>query len=296
MFFTLGGNECYATVAMQSGLDEEAPVAMLKEAYLSWLRKHFAPVVVGLGQAEPDFVEDAATEAALLEGFITPAVNPKEQPITLDLIAEITSRRDAKATHEKIARIGAAYSELKSRNIELSDVLSLVVNRIFVSELSTDVSGSSPKHPGVIFVNPPVNATSWDLIESLLHEFVHHVLYLDQSVHGHYLARPDSVLVKSVIKKHERPVRAAFHSLFVALEILQLRRSVHGKHPPVLVHPDDDSLMLASKQTIDSIIALPDWQSLFTSRGLFLFDACRDVWERLVVTDPTNPFPIIDAC
>ena len=53
-----------------------------------------------------------------------------------------------------------------------------------------------------------------------------------------------------------------------------------GRRPPRL------TLLAACQATIESIVWERDWQAHFKSRGLFLFERYRDLWDRQAAHHP----------
>jgi hypothetical protein len=303
MFFTVGKDESLSTLGQLAGIDDASVSSApeLKSAYLGWLRKKVEPVAIGHGGSEPDFVDDPDTERQLLRGFITKTDGTEKHAITDASIAKLLKRRDRASVKRKASRMAAASQAMKGIDPELAKIFGLVVNRVFIAELDGEAGGSSPRHTGVIWANPATNASDWDLVEYLLHEFTHHLLYLDEHLHGHYRRVPgipagEDVHVKSVIRKTNRPLRAAFHSLFVGLEVLWLRRCVESPDVSTHVHPATEPLLEACQETIRAITALPRWQECFRPRGRYLFDACRRAWEELASTAPEAGVWLFDAC
>src|SRR5205807_20654 len=144
---------------------------------------------------------------------------------------------------------------------------------------------------GVIWANPTPTATPWDLAEFLVHEHTHQLLFLDEHVHGFYTDRTgaetgsNGFMPKSSIRRARRPLGLVFHSLAVALELAAFRQLVAERYEPTL-HPNTDKLLAASQDTIQSIVWEPNWQQQFRSRGRFLFEAYRDLWDKLAATQP----------
>jgi hypothetical protein len=304
VYFIAGRRETLATLTLLTGLDEGSgqDFSRLKEAYLGWLRARVAPEAIGPGGSEPDFVDDADTEARLLRGFVTADAHQDAREdanaITDESIAATMKQRNPVSVAGKLGRLRGAHHAMTQIEPGLASVFSAVANRVFVVEIDGEVGGSSPRHTGVIWANPPVAASTWDLVEYLLHELTHHLLYLDEHLHGHYARGRNTpeIFARSAIRRQRRPLRAAFHSLVVGLEILRLRRLTERPEVTTAVHPATDVMMDACRQTIASIVEAAHWQRSFRSRGLFLFEACRQTWEELAMTDPESAVALFDAC
>jgi len=94
-----------------------------------------------------------------------------------------------------------------------------------------------------------------------------------------------SRLSRSSIRNARRPLGPVFHSLAVALELAAFRDAVDERYEPRL-HPNTDLLLASAQDTIRSIVWEPDWQHQLKTRGRFLFEAYRDLWERLAKRRP----------
>lgn len=252
-----------------------------------WLAKRQGEDVVGTRTNGFEYVDSPALEARLLQTFVmAPTVGDKAMPVTAETVAAIATTRDAASVRAKLDRMRAARELLGETCSGIAGVLATVINRIFVVELPGEVGGSSATSVGVIWANPTPAASAWDLAELLVHELTHQVLFLDEQVHGHYADRAaantgsNGFLPRSSVRRTRRPLMPVFHSLAVALEIVAFRALTGYRHVPSL-HPSTDKLLASAHETITSIVWEPDWQRQLKSRGRFLFERYRELWDRL---------------
>lgn len=285
MYFATSSDEVAWTLGAVVGAPPHDDGLRLRLGH--WLAKRQGEDVVGARANGFEYVDSAAVEARLLQTFVsTPTPGDKARPVTAEIVAAIATTRDAASVRAKLDRMRAARALLGETCGGLAGVLATVINRIFVVEMDGEVGGSSTTSVGAIWANPTPGATAWDLAEFLIHEFTHQVLFLDEHVHGHYADRAgantgsNGFLPRSSVRRARRPLMPVFHSLAVALELVAFRALTGHHHAPNL-HPSTDRLLAAAHDTITSIVWEPEWQRQFKSRGRFLFERYRDLWDRL---------------
>jgi hypothetical protein len=290
MYFATSDHEVRSTIGMLVGAEPHD--ATLRIRLGRWLAARQGADVVGDRARPLELVDDASTERRLLQTFVaTPTPGDVSKPITADVLAALGDARDAERVRAKLGRMAEAAAVLGERCGELASVFGMVINRIFVVEMANEGGGSSQRSVGAIWANPTRTASVWDLAEFLVHELTHQTLFLDEQVHGHYADRvgaqtgSNGFLPRSSIRNARRPLGPVFHSLAVALEVVALRRHLGVEYTPRL-HPPTDQLLESAHATIRSIVWELDWQRQLRPRGRFLFEAYRDLWERLASTRP----------
>ncbi|HTL34159.1 MAG TPA: HEXXH motif-containing putative peptide modification protein [Kofleriaceae bacterium] len=287
MFFAAGNQEVRSTIGLLVGAEDD-----LRGRLGGWLAKKQGADIVGDCTRSLELVDDVEVEARLLRTFkCAPTPGDIAKPITDELLAALPSQRNAERVRAKLARMAEAAQLLERTCDGLHDVFSTVINRIFVVELDKEGGGSSMRSVGAIWANPTSSASVWDLAEFLVHELTHQTLILDEQVHGHFTDRTAAhsgsggFLPKSSIRNARRPLGPVFHSLAVALEVASFRALVGEQYEPKL-HPGTDRLLASAQDTIRSIVWELDWQKQFRPRGRYLFEAYRDLWERLACQQP----------
>lgn len=290
MYFATGNDEVLWTLGGVVGAPPHDDGLHLRLGY--WLAARQGAEVVGDRSKPFELVDSPEVEARLLRTFVsTPTPGDKAKPVTRETVASLAQTRDARRVRDKLARMREAREVLAQTSPGLDGVFATVVNRIFVVELDNEVGGSSTTSVGAIWANPTPAATPWDLAEFLVHELTHQVLFLDEQLHGHYPDRKaaetgsNGFLPRSSIRRARRPLGPVFHSLAVALELIAFRQLAGNRYTPSL-HPPTDKLLAAAQDTIQSIVWEPEWQHQFRSRGRFLFERYRDLWDSLARQQP----------
>ncbi|UAK15812.1 aKG-HExxH-type peptide beta-hydroxylase [Sporolactobacillus terrae] len=155
-------------------------------------------------------------------------------------------------------KVNSALDYLKKNDSEYYEIFSIVVKTIFITDsVSIAGSSSSPNTLGVIWIQPNNNWTKLDIIESLVHEFTHNVLYLDESRFGHYI-QPEKLNQKqywlpSAIRDTKRPLDGVAHSILVATEILNLRKNWNYSLDNNSVHGENSSLLRKGLYSLTAI-------------------------------------------
>lgn len=180
---------------------------------------------------------------------------------------------------DRLQRIRAAWAALQRYDPDVARLLNVLLRTVFcyLGDQGTG-AGTSVNALGTIWTYPSAQWEERDLVEMILHESTHNLifiserittLYSDYSVLSDPLNRPISA-----IRKVPRRLDLVVDSLIVAVEILHYR-SRFGWHDwqPVL-HPSSISLVQSARDTLLSIRALPAWPSLFSPAGYALFERC----------------------
>lgn len=121
--------------------------------------------------------------------------------------------------------------------------------------------GSTSAALGVIWANPKLSYRIPDVVEFLMHELVHHAMFVDELCYGHY--DYDLILSKdrwanSAILHVGRPVDKVLHSLVVASEILAFRNNVLGHPADPKVHPPSTELIKQAQASLMSLRQVVD--------------------------------------
>ncbi|WP_437680008.1 aKG-HExxH-type peptide beta-hydroxylase [Sorangium sp. So ce131] len=282
MYNLLGSSACFRNLhdaGLRAGLAPgPCDYAALKDGYQRFLLGFQPPVTCGSGLL-PELVEDPAIELALMDPFVEPAVpNDILEPLTEDVIRAACAARDERYVALRHRQIERGRAGLYAVEPDWGRLLDLTVHRYVCVNVPRNLGGSTARAIGVVWVNTPETATVGDMVEFLVHEMTHHVIFLDDRLHGHTTPRasaPVSAAV-SAIRKVPRPVPCVFDSLLVSIEVLSLRRGWTGEPAAPRFHPPSLSLWSSSRDTLESIRAIPAWETLFTPRGRLLLDAAEE--------------------
>jgi hypothetical protein len=158
----------------------------------------------------------------------------------------------------------AAKKRLVERAIQCLDSLSrphkilfdLIVTDVFIMPSDKARGGSTPAALGVIWANPKLSYRVPDVVEFLLHQTVHHAMFIDELCHGHY--DHEQIMSKdrwarSAILHTVKPVDKVLHSLVVAAELLAFRNNVSGHPANPLVHPPTPKLLAQATASLASL-------------------------------------------
>ncbi|HEY5926055.1 MAG TPA: HEXXH motif-containing putative peptide modification protein [Kofleriaceae bacterium] len=290
MFFAVGTDEVRWTFASLVGTEPHDDGLRLRLG--KWLAsKQGADVVGDVRKPGVEFVDSPELEARLLRTFISaPTPGDASKPITAETVEALAKARDARGVHAKLARIREAHELLLETSPELGALFDTVINRVFVVEMDKEIGGSSTKSVGTIWCNPTPGATAWDIAEFMVHELTHQVMFIDEHLHSYYTDRlgaetgSNGFMPRSSIRRARRPLGPVFHSLAVALELVAFRQAA-GDRFESSMHPSTDTMLRASQETIRSIVWEDGWHTQFKSRGRFLFDQYRDLWDRLAARE-----------
>ncbi|HEY3801739.1 MAG TPA: HEXXH motif-containing putative peptide modification protein [Kofleriaceae bacterium] len=287
MYFATGADEIRQTLGFLLGVPGEAPE--MRHRLGAWLASREGADVIGDPRHEEvDIVDDVTIETRLLRSFVAaPQPGDIAKPVTEETCAALASHRDAAAVRAKQERVREAAALLRTTCPGLGQIFDTVIQRVFCVEMAGEVGGSSTKSVGVIWANPTASASAFDLAEFLVHEHTHQLLFLDEQVHGFFTDRlgaetgSNGFMPRSSIRGARRPLGLVFHSLAVALELVAFRQLFADDAPEPKLHPGTDQMLAAAQETIQSIVFEPGWHEQFRSRGRFLFEAYRELWDQL---------------
>lgn len=133
------------------------------------------------------------------------------------------------------------------------------IHTLFYHRSADSGGGSTSTLPGVIWCCNRRDWSSWDVLEFLIHELTHNLVFIDEYYHVHYpnieeIEVSENYALSAVLKR-PRPLDKVFHSLVVAHEVLQLRRRFNEPEHP-MAHPRTPILLEQCRCTIKSLEAL----------------------------------------
>lgn len=137
----------------------------------------------------------------------------------------------------------------------------LVITDVFIMPSDCARGGSTSAALGVIWANPKLSYRVPDVVEFLVHETVHHAMFVDELRYGHYdydLILSEERWANSAILHIERPIDKVLHSLVVSAEILAFRNNASGHLSDPKVHPPTPELVRQTKASIASLSQVLD--------------------------------------
>lgn len=274
MFFLRGPEEGLEDVVTLSApyLDRRSiSLPAVKAAYQAYLVVQ-QPKVPAKTVEHTEFARDESWRAELSGRFRRP-----------DAPDRAGMPQDSSVTERAMDRVEEGLRVLCGSEPELAPLFDLVVNQVFVMTLPQESgSGSSFDEVGLIYINPLTKWSTQDVIECLVHEFAHTLLYLDALRHTHH---PDYRLLdmpenqaETAITGRRRSIFVAFHSFLIAAEILTVRHRHPEICPGVGIHGSTPEILATAKRTYDRCMTHPNLDALATPR---LKDLLRDARARM---------------
>lgn len=284
MYFAKGFRANVETISLLSQPHAEGDLrdfAALKKAYQNYL----AFLQPGLPAGRSEDVEFNADSEDLKE--FARAFNEKSDLRDIHSSVLLEDRQDAPM---KLAAARDAYRKISERYPELGLLFKLTFNTIFSLPSNEAGGGSASSAIGVLWANPRATWTENDLIEFLIHELTHNLVFLDERRHSHYVDLQKAVdrenWAMSAVLGRPRPIDKCVHSLVVGTEILLFREKHTGHGDRYRVHPPSDVLREKSLRCAESLLGLKNREALCRPRFLELVLMCRETLESLSLPRP----------
>jgi hypothetical protein len=216
---------------------QDISIPAVKAAYQKYLSVQ-QPKVPAKVVEHTEFTRDRLWRSELSNWFRNPDVPPEADVL-----------EDHAATGKAMDHVLEGFHTLCQNEPELAPLFDLAVNQAFVMTHPQEPgSGSSFDGVGLIYVNPLPEWTTQDVIECLVHEFAHTLLYLDAMRHTHH---PDYRLLdmpeneaETAITGRRRSIFFAFQSFLIAAEILTVRNRYPQICPGVGIHGSTHEMIL----------------------------------------------------
>ncbi|MFZ9595827.1 MAG: aKG-HExxH-type peptide beta-hydroxylase [Bdellovibrionia bacterium] len=165
------------------------------------------------------------------------------------------------------------------------ELMNLVINYIFFGVSSVARGGTASGAIGTIWLTDPTNYSDHDLMELLVHETTHNLMFLDEKRYKHYkdysYVIQKEYYARSAILKEARPLDKVVHSLAVATEILIFREKHTGHHLEFKAHPASSSLLKAIYNSINSIKSDQKLCAILAPRSIHLINHFESTAQRL---------------
>lgn len=156
--------------------------------------------------------------------------------------------------HNEIVK--SAISAMKRDTVDYYNFLNSFIEVIFYEGSDVSSGGSTSNAIGVIWANPHPKFSVNDVLEFLVHELTHNLLFLDEWVHPHYdydiILKPET-WCNSAILHIKRPLDKVVHSIIVATEIVLLRNKFIGEPQNPCAHPPSDTMITSILDSIAQI-------------------------------------------
>jgi hypothetical protein len=198
---------------------------------------------------------------------------------------------DLSAMTTALAVIESQLVKLLVIEPRLHDVFMTVIHTLFYARSTKSGGGSVSSALGVIWCGHRKDWTGNDVLEFLVHELTHNLVFLDEYRYVHWvdleLIADHENWARSTILKCPRPMDKVFHSLVVAHEVLSFRRQV-GEPISPQVHPASLDILKNALDTVESIYSVVERVPLVTPRVLevtALIERNLRTWQQQGVGD-----------
>ncbi|WP_338637130.1 aKG-HExxH-type peptide beta-hydroxylase [Spirobacillus cienkowskii] len=180
----------------------------------------------------------------------------------------------------------SAIMRLKELNQEWFDLFDLAIHSIFTKPSRRCGGGTTSAALGVIWLDPRPHWQLYDLMELLIHELTHNLLFYHELNNLIFNNNDDITKIEnysiSSILKIKRPLDKVYHSIIVSSEIICAREILKFlKQDKYSVHPPTkdlyDSTMIAFKE----IRKLKNLKELLTKNAIELLDSTYNKIERI---------------
>ena len=193
---------------------------------------------------------------------------------------------DLELLEENIALLSKAIAELNTYNPELCELLKLATHTIILCHSSRNQAGfrahggTTSRCIGLIWLSIQPTMCTRDVIEMLIHELTHTLVFLDElnkEQFNYDTMMKEPYWALSSILKLKRPMDKVVHSVIVSTELLYARRNYL---PPTdetkLVHPDSTKLASNIENSISSVLNHPLLNEVCKQRAIELMINARN--------------------
>lgn len=173
-----------------------------------------------------------------------------------------------------------SIKELHKLNPELGELFDLAVHAIMLCDSDRNKEGfrahggTSSKCIGLIWLNIHPELSMQNVLEMLIHELTHTLVFLDELNCEHFnydtLSKEPYWALSSILKRR-RPMDKVIHSVVVSMEILFARRHyLPAADETQLIHPESKVLAANIAASIDSVLTHPLLQDVCKERTIEL--------------------------
>ena len=223
-------------------------------------------------------VRDSSDARKLMKGFAASRINDLEQE---KMIADVND-----VDQNSIDRVMNALKRLKTNSAEVHELFNLVVHSLLLAnavknKAGLGARGGTTSHCiGLIWMNLNSNVSTQDIVEVLIHEMTHTLVFLDELNNGHYdyeeLSKRENWARSSILTR-ERPMDKVVHSIAVAHEILFARQNYLSGVPgeECVAHPKTDVLKQNTLDSIASVLSHPNRDVICKPRAIDIVENVR---------------------
>ncbi len=252
----------------------------LRAPYRSFIKKfHGEPAI---NESADLIVQDATLTRKLLARIAGSRLNDLDQEKMVD------DTLDSNDIAARTCDIEDALDFIAARRPEQYNLLRTAVHSIAISRSLRNRhgqrahGGTSNGLIGLIWFALEERLLQVDLVEMLVHELTHTLVFIDELNHGHFNYQTltlSDYWAQSAILSRPRPMDKVVHSIVVSTEVLQARKNYIGEIHQRRVHPDTPRLRAQTHAAIDSVLHHPRVEEVCLPRAIELVHGCRELLE-----------------
>lgn len=281
MFYLLGFKECIKNISKLSKKyhgDDLKTLEQLKIAFGLFLNE-FQPNVI-----HKPFSKQLVSKKETVENLIKlynaqSIVNDKNQDSMIEEIYESDILLD------KIRITNDAINVFTQKHPILHTLFDLVIHSIFFANSKLSGGGTVSSGIGVLWLNNRPHWSQQDLIELLIHEMTHTLVFIDEVAHVHItdyrIVADEENFALSAILKRRRPVDKVYHSILVSIEVIESRLDFLEEPCSPKVHPKTQQLFQQTQDSLESLFSVKQFGKIFSPRGQELMLLCEKRLQEL---------------
>jgi hypothetical protein len=253
----------------------------LKGYYLQFLENYSKGIIIN--KSDDLFIRDLDIETNLTSAYGESTLNDLKQAQLIGLSVPLPEE----IKNEKINFAREALQSLLETDEKLALIFKLVIHSIFLRESSriegvpASFGGSTSQAIGVICISDIHKMTKLDVMEVLLHELTHTLVFIEELNYPLFqydeIKKPEN-FARSAILLKSRPLDKVVHSIVVGTEIIVVRKkhSIEGKRN---VHPKTDKLVLDVLSSCMSVLEAENVAKALHPQCLLLVNKCFNICQ-----------------
>lgn len=243
----------------------------LRNAYRTFL-KNAQPEVPQGNSPEISFLWEKQDIKNLLKIF--------EEESVLDDFDEVFSGTNANDGFHSIKLIKDALEQMKNLNSNYSNIINLAIHTIFAAPSQLAGGGSTSAAIGCIWVDARKHWATHDILEFLVHETTHNLIFINELCNQHYndydeIVKKENFSWSAILNK-PRPMDKVFHSILVSTEVLLFRNSYIGHPENSCLHPPSHIMLEQTQNSINYIKKSDALSGLLTDIAKELLETCEE--------------------
>jgi hypothetical protein len=195
-----------------------------------------------------------------------------------DTAYEFGKPDDARVGQRRLEEIESALNTLGEADSTSKDIFELTMFTVFWAPCRVAAGGTTSQALGILWADPRPWWSERDLVEFLIHELTHTLIFLDEWRQPQFSSREAltdrSNYALSAIRGAPRPLDKTLHSIIVGVEVLLAREEALGHTEHDGLHPGSRELYEGVTRSIASIRDVAGRNASLAPRGWELLDAC----------------------